>query len=116
MRKTDKKREKQLVNLLNDVCEQALEDIDGFSWLTHMVNYQRFPDSLIIICVFSNREKMLTAQHHENDKYLMELISQTLKAEAIELKKPNKQVRFDNEEDCEQQHAGNWQLRLQAKL
>jgi len=49
MRKTDKKLDNQLIKLLTEVCETALEDFSGFQWLTHIVDYSNFPKSLKVI-------------------------------------------------------------------
>ena len=45
LRKTDKKIENQLILVLTAVCETALKEIDGFQWLTHLVEYTDFPNS-----------------------------------------------------------------------
>lgn len=53
MRKKDKKIDNELRLVLIDACEQALKDITGFQWLTHfLVNYDDFPNSLMVACVF----------------------------------------------------------------
>lgn len=49
MRKTDKKIENNIRISLTKVCEQALKEVDGFLWLTHTVNYSKFPESLQIL-------------------------------------------------------------------
>ncbi|TRW48375.1 hypothetical protein FM042_09360 [Aliidiomarina halalkaliphila] len=61
MRKTDKKRDNQIIQALTEVCEASKFDVDGFVWLTHAVNYQRFPESLTITLAFaeSTPEKLL---------------------------------------------------------
>lgn len=52
MRKTDKLRERQLIDALNSVCEAALDAaLPGFQWLTHHVDYRRFPVSLAVFCI-----------------------------------------------------------------
>ena len=112
MTKTDKKTEKLICDVLSVVCNQALVQIDGFSWLTHQVNYKSFPDSLRITCIFLTKAQQLQAQEQANDIFLSQLIQQSLQANNILLKKPKKQIRFDNEEDCESQHQGNWAKRL----
>ncbi len=52
MRKSDKKIENQIREVLTDVCEDTLKSYEGFLWVTHTVNYSSFPQSLKIICVF----------------------------------------------------------------
>ncbi len=58
MRKTDKKIDNQICKILTDVCETALEKFDGFQWLTHLVNYSNFPNSLQVVCVFDTQENL----------------------------------------------------------
>lgn len=53
MRKSDKQLERRIVHALTQVCEAAKADYSGFIWLTHTVNYQRFPQSLKVTLVFS---------------------------------------------------------------
>ena len=43
MRKSDKKINNNIRNILNQVCEQALIEVKNFVWLTHLVNYDKFP-------------------------------------------------------------------------
>lgn len=45
MRKTDKKTDNKLREVLTGVCDDALEEFAGFKWLTHLVNYDDFPKS-----------------------------------------------------------------------
>ena len=112
MRKRDKKIENAICQALTDVCETALESYAGFSWLTHRVDYQRFPDSLLVICVFDNNAALtqFIAQGHDRD--LSALIQQHLAKQQIVLKQPKRQISFDSEENCQQSHQGNWQARL----
>lgn len=53
MRKNDKKLEREIIRELTRVCEEAKFDHDGFIWLTHEVDYQRFPQSLKVTLVFN---------------------------------------------------------------
>ncbi|NRB40818.1 MAG: Fis family transcriptional regulator [Pseudomonadales bacterium] len=112
MRKTDKKIEKQLSLLLTEVCDIALNNISGFEWLTHQVNFKTLPDSLVITCIFSTLEELEAAKKEKNDLYLAKLIQQKLDTSGIKIKRPDKQIRFDSEEACEKEHGGNWAKRL----
>lgn len=53
MRKTDKKLEQRIIRQLTQVCEAAKAEYSGFVWLTHTVNYQRFPQSLKVTLMFN---------------------------------------------------------------
>ena len=55
MRKNDKKLEREIIRELTKVCEEAKFDHDGFIWLTHEVDYQRFPKSLKVTLVFNEQ-------------------------------------------------------------
>lgn len=54
MRKTDKKRDQLIIRALTAVCEKAKDDVEGFEWLTHEVDYQRFPQSLQVTLAFTD--------------------------------------------------------------
>jgi hypothetical protein len=55
MRKNDKKLEREIIRELTRVCEDAKFDHEGFIWLTHEVDYQRFPQSLKVTLVFNEQ-------------------------------------------------------------
>lgn len=55
MRKTDKKHEREIIRELTRVCEDAKYTHEGFIWLTHEVDYQRFPQSLKVTLVFNEQ-------------------------------------------------------------
>ncbi|NRA41756.1 MAG: Fis family transcriptional regulator [Pseudomonadales bacterium] len=114
MRKRDKKIENAICLALTEVCEIALETYAGFSWLTHRVNYQRFPDSLSVICVFDTNAALTQFLAQSHDRDLAALIQQHLAKQQIGLKQPKRQISFDTEENCQQSHQGNWQARLAA--
>jgi hypothetical protein len=115
MRKTDKKLEAQLIEALTQVCEQAKTQYPGFSWLTHKVNFQRFPDSLSLVCVFDTNQELraFNADAHATAG-LQALVKQQLASIGI---KPNKAVplAFDTEENCQHQDNGNWSRRLERR-
>lgn len=75
MRKTDKKLENTIRLALTEVCEYALDHTQGFLWLTHTVDYQRFPNSLEVRCVFGPESLHAAIQ----DRPLNSLITSKLK-------------------------------------
>ncbi|MBU2969414.1 Fis family transcriptional regulator [Pseudoalteromonas sp. C2R02] len=113
MRKTDKKIDNNIRNVLNQACEQALIEVDGFVWLTHQVNYDKFPASLSIVCVFELNDDLIQAKSSSLDVFLVDLIVKKLAPLKIKIK-PEKQIIFDTEENCADEHSGNWQLRLRT--
>ncbi|MDO8827596.1 Fis family transcriptional regulator [Methylophaga sp.] len=112
MRKTDKKTDNELRLVLTDVCEQALKDIDGFQWLTHLVNYDDYPNSLKIVCVFDTKENLNNYLQSDDNQALVSLIQSEFKTMNIKLKRMVDHISYDTEENCLQQHNGNWALRL----
>ncbi|PAJ73866.1 hypothetical protein CJF42_13590 [Pseudoalteromonas sp. NBT06-2] len=112
MRKSDKKINNNIRNILNQVCEQALIEVKNFVWLTHLVNYDKFPASLTIVCVFEFNDDLVQAKKSGSEAFLSDLIVKKLSTLNIKVK-PEKQIIFDTEQNCENEHNGNWQLRLQ---
>ena len=112
MKKTHKKYERQICQALQLACEEIMHNVQGFSWLTHTVNFQRFPESLKVTCIFNLKQDM---QHVlQSDAALNNIhtpIIQQLRQVGIHLHK--QQIMLDNEEACEADHQGNWVLRLQ---
>lgn len=113
MRKSDKKIDNNIRSALNQVCEQALIEVSGFVWLTHQVNYDKFPASLSIVCVFELNDDLIQAKSSAQDMLLTDLIMKKLSILKIKVK-PEKQISFDTEQNCESEHNGNWQLRLRS--
>ena len=116
MRKTDKKTENQLRLVLTDACETALKEIDGFQWLTHLVEYSDFPTSLKIICIFDTNENLAVYLSKSASKSaggeLKSLIQKKLQGMGVSIKNIDRHVKFDTEENCEKEHNGKWQNRL----
>ncbi|KZN30442.1 hypothetical protein N480_05675 [Pseudoalteromonas luteoviolacea S2607] len=113
MRKSDKKLEKSIVTALTEACEEALKQYDGFQWLTHIVNYQRFPDSLSVICVFDNKAHLRLAINDDKGEQFKILIEGKLSSCNIKVKGIKKRILFDTEEACNNEHGGNWNKRLE---
>ncbi|KGK00572.1 hypothetical protein [Thalassotalea sp. ND16A] len=112
MRKTDKKIDNQLRTALTDVCETALQEIDGFQWLTHLVDYANFPKSLTVVCIFASNEKLEVFLSKNDKNELTSLIQSKLDGIGIKVKNVAKHISYDSEENCEKQHNGNWANRL----
>ncbi|OUR69576.1 hypothetical protein A9Q77_08320 [Marinomonas sp. 42_23_T18] len=128
MKKTDKKLEKVLITALTRVCEQALEEIEGFQWLTHQVNFNDFPRSLRVTCVFETRAQVTTlldsplqtfqsqsqdvSQPRSDRLILSDLILDELYHVEIHLNDRRTQIKFDSEEACLAEHGGKWNRRL----
>lgn len=114
MKKSDKKLDNQIRQSLTELCESQLEQIEGFEWLTHVVNFNRFPESLRVVCVFYDNESLTKAKQDGTTDKVQNQITQTLAKLKITLNKPAKQIIFDTETRCQAQHGGNWAKRLKS--
>ncbi len=104
--------ERQLIEVLTQACELAKAEIAGFSWLTHEVDYEQFPDSLHVVWVFdTRRERELAAANGLNAR-MIELTEAALNELKLQLNPIAGHVHFDSEEECQRTHDGNWQQRL----
>lgn len=112
-KKQIKKTEKQIIEQLTKVCHLALEQIDGFVWLTHKVDYSQLEKTLIVVCVFESQAQLAQAKLKQQQVSLKDWIIQHLQAINIHLSKADKQIKLDSEQACEEEHDGNWQARLQ---
>lgn len=112
MRKSDKKMDNQLRQVLTDACENALEEIAGFQWLTHTVNYVNFPKSLRVVCVFDTEENLTLSLSHGGRQQLNKLIQAKLSQAGVQLKNIEQHVLYDSEQACLNEHQGKWANRL----
>jgi len=112
MRKTDKKLDNALREALTDVCEVALEQFEGFQWLTHLVNYNAFPSSLSIVCVFEENAHLAAFFDRKQDDAFCQLIKEGLFRLDIGIKDWRKHVSFDTEENCMIENNGKWHERF----
>jgi hypothetical protein len=112
MKKSDKKIENSLRLALTKVCEFALNEVEGFQWLTHLVNYNDFPDSLLVVCIFETNERLAQAKSKHDDDYLINRITNELAAAGFKIRNNNSLVKFDTEENCKIENNGRWDQRL----
>jgi hypothetical protein len=95
--KTQKKIDNNVRLALTDACEQFLEDIVGFQWLTHEANYRSFPASLLITCVFDTDENHQQACQNGHSVKMQNLIQAKLLKTGVKLKSPKQQIIFESE-------------------
>lgn len=112
MRKTDKKIDNNLRVALTEVCEKALEEVTGFKWLTHTVNYARFPESLKITCVFETNADLAKAKATQDDERLIRFIKEELAEINLDLKNIKQHITFDTEETAHSKQRGKEKQRL----
>jgi len=112
MRKSDKKLDNEIRKELTAICESQLKSYEGFEWLTHTANYNNFPASLRVICVFNNNEQLKAFLTSDKKAQASSSISKALSGLGIKLPAAEKLVQFDSEENCERENRGNWQAHL----
>ena len=110
MRKTDKKREKAIVATLNKACNILLDKDLGFKWLTHFINYDNYPESLSIVCIFDTNRDLTEA----NKNIVVATVCERLAHLDIKRRMVESSIRFDTEENCQQENNGNWSERLHS--
>lgn len=97
MTKTQKKIDNNIRQALTAACEVFLEEVAGFEWLTHEVNYNNFPTSLIITCVFNTLESKSKAINNADTERMQGLIQAKLLNVGVRLGSPKKQIIFTND-------------------
>lgn len=112
MRKSDKKLDNQIRETLTELCDELLDLNVGFEWLTHLVDYDRFPQSLKVICIFQNDEQQKEFVASPHYPALINNLQTRLKKLSISLKDASKHLFFDNEAACERTHQGKWADKL----
>jgi hypothetical protein len=104
--------ERTLAATLTDACEAGKAEIVGFQWLTHDVDYQRFPASLRVIWVFASQAEQDAAIAKGQERLMQQLTAAALQAAEVSLDNPAAHVHLDNEQQCLRVDGGNWQQRL----
>ena len=112
MRKSDKKIENQIRDVLTDVCEDTLKGYDGFLWVTHTVNFSSFPQSLKIVCVFDSNQDRTNFLEADGQHKVASVIQNAFNQVGIKLRSIDKHLSFDTQENCDRDHQGKWNLRL----
>ena len=112
MKKNEKKIEKALREALTEVCETALDEVQGFKWITHLADHNDFPRSLSVVCVFDTNNDLSSALKALKDEYLCSLIKEKLSAVDVHIKAIRPHVTFDTEEACSEENGGRWNERF----
>ena len=95
MNKTDKKREKSIIQGLTRVCDITKNEIDGFEWLTHTIDYDYFPNSLMVHCIFTSDVSIKQVIDSGQDETIFKLICDELVLIDINFKDISSHVTFD---------------------
>lgn len=94
MKKTHKKIENSLHKTLTVACEKIKGETSLFSWLTHDVNYDSFPQSLIISCCLIDGNALAEIEDSALDSFIKNTIKKQLNAVGIDTFNMNKQVQY----------------------
>ncbi len=96
----------------------ALESVPDFKWLTHYAQWDNFPASLRVVCIFNTDAGVTSAQDKEYEQLLRKAVQLNLLKAGINIKV--KDIRhtliLDSEESCDRDNEGNWKARLLEKL
>ncbi|MFN3771101.1 MAG: hypothetical protein ACK4TD_22240 [Ectopseudomonas guguanensis] len=65
--------ERELIRALITACETAKSEIVGFQWLTHEVDYERFPQSLRVTWMFDSEASRAHALACSDKARMLEL-------------------------------------------
>lgn len=95
MRKSDKKVDKLIREVLTDVCEGTLKGYDGFLWVTHTVKFSSFPQSLNIICVFETNQDRTHFLQGEGQQHVSTTIQRAFNNVGVQLKNVSKQISYE---------------------
>ncbi|MEZ8143502.1 Fis family transcriptional regulator [Enterovibrio norvegicus FF-33] len=110
MRKTDKKLDNQIREVLTNVCDTALQELAGFQWLTHLVDYSNFPKSLKVVCVFDTNSSLNDFEQSNHFQRFNALIQKSLTGAGINV--GTNFIAYDTEENCSRDNNGRWAERL----
>jgi hypothetical protein len=104
--------ERQLSSCLSQACEAGKAEIVGFSWLTHEVDYARFPESLQVTWIFATEAQRALAIGSGQAARMQTLTRAALAEAGIDMSALIAPVRFDSEEACTRSDGGDWHRRL----
>jgi hypothetical protein len=87
MSKICQRLNQKLLAVLTQINEEARQ-IDGFSHLSHTVQFDCFPSSLLVHCHFSESQKLHDAQNNHTETKLQKQLHKLLLKKGIVLKDP----------------------------
>ena len=106
--------DRELTRALTWACESAKSEIVGFEWLTHCVDYDRFPDSLMVTWVFDNEHNRRAALAGPCSQTMHNLTYAAFEEAGIAVADIRRHVEWDSQERCTSAHGGDWTLRLNS--
>ena len=107
--------ERELARSLTTACELAKTEFEGFEWLTHRVDYEHFPESLVVTWVFDKDAEMHQASLGSGRTRIAELTRTALEDTGTSISRIEVHLEFDSEERCTAIHGGDWATRLSLR-
>jgi hypothetical protein len=95
MRKSDKKIDNLIREVLTEVCENTLKSYEGFLWVTHKVKFPSFPQSLQIICVFESNQDRANFLMSDGQQHVSTSIQMAFNQVGVQLKNVSKQISYE---------------------
>lgn len=83
----------KVLAVLTQINEEA-KQIEGFSHLSHTVQYDYFPGSLLVHCHFSGAQQLIAAQSSHAETKLQKQLQKLLLKKGIVLKNPKLNLNF----------------------
>jgi hypothetical protein len=93
MSKITQRLNQKLLVALDQVNEEA-KLVDGFSHLSHTVQFDLFPGSLLVHCHFNETQQLLVAQGSHVETKLQKQLSKLLLKKGIVLKDPKMNLKL----------------------
>ena len=93
MSKICQRLNQKLLAVLAQVKEEAIQ-IDGFSHLSHTVQFDCFPSSLLVHCHFSDTQQLHDAKDSQAETKLQKRLQKLLLKKGIVLKDPKVNLNF----------------------
>ncbi|MFT5759902.1 MAG: hypothetical protein ACI9LM_004686 [Alteromonadaceae bacterium] len=93
MSKICQRMNKKLLAVLAKVSEEA-KQIEGFSHLSHTVQFDLFPSSLLVLCHFSEVQQLGAAQSSLAEVKLQKQLHKLLLKQGIILKDPKMNLKL----------------------
>jgi len=93
MSKLCQRLNKKLLAVLAQINEEA-KQIDGFSHLSHTVQFDYFPSSLLVHCHFSEEQQLSVAQSSHAEAKLQKQLHKLLLKKGIVLKDPKMNLKL----------------------
>ncbi len=97
MSKTTKKLNDRLLLVLEKLTLQAKEELEGLATVSHTVQFDLFPGSLLVNCVFETQDLLDKAKPSE--KQYQKKLNKMLLKQGILLKEPKNNLKFVMKED-----------------